>query len=73
MMTTGEVAEALGLSQSRINQFIKDGRLPFHWVGPFRMVERREVERLRAIPRPTGHPIQPRDHRTAAQRKRKSA
>jgi len=55
-LTTAEAAAELGLSKSRIEQFIRDGRLAVAFVaGGLRWLRRADLAPLRA-PRPAGRP-----------------
>jgi len=47
-LSTGDAARYLGLSRQRIDQLIRDGRLPSELVGARRLVHRRHVDALAA-------------------------
>ena len=56
-VTTAEVARMLGISQSRVRQFILAGRLKAKKLGRDLVIERKEAERFRREGRlPEGRP-----------------
>jgi excisionase family DNA binding protein len=54
LLTTAEAAERLGVSPSRVRQFILDGRLPAQKVGRDLFIKESDLKRVRE--RPTGRP-----------------
>jgi excisionase family DNA binding protein len=54
MLTTGEVAERLGVTVQRIHQFIKDERLPAQKMGRDYLIDENDLKRIED--RPTGRP-----------------
>lgn len=59
-MTALEAARELGLSKSRIDQFIRDGRLKVAvLVGTVRLLSRADVAAVKAIPRVEGRKPKP--------------
>jgi excisionase family DNA binding protein len=56
-LTTAEVARMLGVSQSRIRQFVMAGRLKAKKLGRDLVIEKKEAERFRREGRlPQGRP-----------------
>ena len=56
-LTLAEAARELGLSKSRVEQFVRTGRLAVAAsVGKVRLVRRTDVATLKATPRPSGRP-----------------
>jgi excisionase family DNA binding protein len=54
-MTVQQAATELGVSKSRVNQYIADGRLPVaRKLGTLRVVRLRDVVTLRGLIRPEG-------------------
>lgn len=52
-----EAARELGVSKSRVEQYIGDGRLKVEWLAGRRVVLKSEVAKLRDAPkRPAGRP-----------------
>ena len=58
--TIQEAAEFLGLSQGRVRQFIREGRLTASRIGRTIVVHTRDLEEFKKIPRYTGRPIESR-------------
>ena len=54
MLTTGEVAERLGVTVQRVHQFIKDERLPAQKMGRDYLIDEEDLKRIGD--RPTGRP-----------------
>ena len=54
MLTTGEVAERLGVTVQRIHQFIKDERLPAQKMGRDYIINEDDLKSIED--RPTGRP-----------------
>lgn len=55
--TVAEAAADLGLSKSRVEQFVRDGRLAVAVVvGGMRLVRKKDVAALKRVPRPPGKP-----------------
>jgi excisionase family DNA binding protein len=46
MLTTQEAAERLGVSRRRINDFIKDGRLPAQRHGRDYIIQEKDLDRV---------------------------
>lgn len=58
-MTLRDAAEELAVSKSRVEQFVRDGRLPIAAAaGGIRWVSRKKVAELKRIPRKGGRPRQ---------------
>lgn len=56
-LTISEASHELSLSTGRIRQLILEGRLIAHEVNSrLKVIARAEIERFRAIERPTGRP-----------------
>ncbi len=55
-MTSREAATELGLSKSRVDQYVRDGRLTAVMVGNARLIPRAEVAALKKLPRAAGRP-----------------
>lgn len=55
-MTTTEAAAFLGVNNSRIRQFIGEGRLPAIRFGKSWALDRKDVEEFARQTRPTGRP-----------------
>jgi excisionase family DNA binding protein len=64
-VTTAQAAALLGVSKSRVDQFCRDGRLPFVLVGTARAILRADVETFAGAPR------QKRGRKPAAKKRRK--
>jgi hypothetical protein len=55
-MSLLEASRELGVSKSRMEQYVRDGRLSVEWVANQRVVLRSAVAELKKIPRPSGRP-----------------
>ncbi len=55
-LTTGEVAQILGVSDIRVRQFHREERLVGQKLGMQLVFERRDVERFSKQDRPNGRP-----------------
>ncbi len=55
-MTSREAATELGLSKSRVDQYVRDGRLTAVMMGNARLIPRAEVAALKKLPRAAGRP-----------------
>lgn len=55
-MTSREAAAELDVSKSRIDQFVRDGRLTSVMMGIARLIPRAEVAALKKLPRAAGRP-----------------
>lgn len=56
-LTTEEVADILGVNQSRVHQFVGEGRIsPVRRVGRMLLFDRKMVAKLAKQPRRTGRP-----------------
>jgi excisionase family DNA binding protein len=51
-----EAAEELGLSQNRVRQLIKGGKIPAQKIGNLWIVTRPDLEEFKAKPRKPGRP-----------------
>ena len=56
LLSTPEAAQRLGLSEAMVRRYCAMGRLPAQKVGKSWAIQRREVERFAANPRPAGRP-----------------
>ena len=56
LLTQSEAAEIIGVHQTRISYFVRNGRLPAIRVGLQTVIRRRDAERFRDIPRRVGRP-----------------
>ena len=56
LLTTDEVARALGMKPRRVRQFCDSGRLPYQRIGHLLVITRSDMEQFRKIPRPNGRP-----------------
>lgn len=55
LLTTREAATYLGVSQSRVQQLLRAGRiLPYWLAGRVYLIDRRAVQRFGRVPRPPG-------------------
>lgn len=55
VLTTAETAVYLGVSQSRVQQLLRAGRiLPYWMMGRVYLIDRRAVQRFGRVPRPPG-------------------
>lgn len=54
--TTAEAAAQLGVTENRIRQFVRAGRMVSRKVGAMWLIPVREVERFKTIPRKDGYP-----------------
>jgi excisionase family DNA binding protein len=55
-LTTVQAAAELGVSRERVDQFCREERLKFRWVGNARMIHRDEVARFKKLSRPAHRP-----------------
>lgn len=55
-LTVAEVAEVLGVSPCRVNQFLLAGRLRGEKFGAVWAIARAECDRFAKLPRPVGNP-----------------
>jgi excisionase family DNA binding protein len=54
-LTTADAAEELGISESRVRQFVMDGRLaPTRRIGNMLLFDRKTVREFAKIPRQPG-------------------
>ncbi len=58
-LTTKEVAEKLGVSVGRVQQFIAEGRLPATKIGQTNLVKESDLKLVRE--RKTGRPLKVKD------------
>lgn len=57
LLTTRKVAEILGVSQERVRQFVREGRIATRMLEPIILVARAELEQFAQAPRVrTGRP-----------------
>jgi len=54
MLTTAQAAAALGISQRRVQELVKAGRLPAQRIGRDWLIAPADLDRVRQ--RPTGYP-----------------
>jgi excisionase family DNA binding protein len=70
LLTTKEAAETLGVSYVRINQFIKEGRLPAQKMGRDYVIAEEDLKLLKG--RKVGRPSKPDEELKQPRRKRTS-
>jgi excisionase family DNA binding protein len=56
MLSTTEVAEVLGISCTRVRQYVKDGRLQSKMIGNSYAFHRDDVMKIKKSPRKHGRP-----------------
>ena len=57
LLTTKQAAEILGVSQERIRQFVREGRIPVRLLEPIILITRVDLEEFEKLPRErTGRP-----------------
>jgi len=56
LYSTAEAAEILGLTQSLVRRYCRDGRLPCIRVGRSWAITQEALDEFRDTPRPTGYP-----------------
>jgi excisionase family DNA binding protein len=57
LFTTKQVAEILGVSQERVRQFVREGRIPVRLLEPIILITRLDLEEFEKLPRErTGRP-----------------
>ena len=70
-VTIRQAAEILDLSKSRVEQFIRGGRIPAVDVGEIKLLLRTDVEEFKKLPRGKGRPKEGEEPTAVKPRKRK--
>jgi excisionase family DNA binding protein len=55
-LTTAQAAEALGLSEGRVRQFVMRGQIARTKLGHLNLISRKDLEAFRKTDRPPGNP-----------------
>lgn len=56
LVTVAEAAEELDLTQHRVREFIRDGRLDSTRIGPLYFISRKDLNAFKKIKRKAGRP-----------------
>jgi predicted XRE-type DNA-binding protein len=57
LLTTKQASEILGVTQERVRQFVREGRIPTRLLEPIILIARLDLEAFEKLPRErTGRP-----------------